>query len=387
MKRSITVLGATGSIGRNTLDVIARHPEHYDVFALTAHHEVDQLARLCAQFHPRYAVIAEDKACYQQLQSKLANVPVEPLLGVEALEQVASDERCDTVVAGIVGIAGLQPCMAAAAAAKTILLANKEALVVAGALFIDTASRAGACIVPMDSEHNAVFQCTQGGRLTAKKISLTASGGPFLRWSADDLMRVTPQQACAHPNWDMGRKISVDSATMMNKGLEVIEAQWLFSLSARQVEIIIHPQSIVHALVELADGSVLTQLAPADMRIPIACALAWPERIHSGAAALDLSTVAKLEFERLDERQFPCVALASQAMASGAAATIALNAANEVAVAAFLNEHLPFTGIAHVIASTLEHTETADINNLDAVFDAHDSACRLAHQRMKKSLQ
>lgn len=387
MKRSITVLGATGSIGRNSLDVIARHPERYDVFALTAHHEVDQLARLCAQFHPRYAVIAEDKTCYQQLQSKLANVPVEALLGVEALEQVASDERCDTVVAGIVGIAGLRPCMAAAAAAKTILLANKEALVVAGALFIDTASRAGACIVPMDSEHNAVFQCTQGGHLSVKKISLTASGGPFLHCSADDLMRVTPQQACAHPNWDMGRKISVDSATMMNKGLEVIEAQWLFSLSARQVEIIIHPQSIVHALVELADGSVLTQLAPADMRIPIACALAWPERIHSGAAALDLSTVAKLEFERLDERQFPCVALASQAMASGAGATIALNAANEVAVAAFLNEHLPFTGIAHVIASTLERTEAADINNLDAVFNAHDNACRLAHQLMKKSLQ
>ena len=303
---------------------------------------------------------------------------------MEALERVASDEACDTVVAGIVGVAGLRPCLAAAAAGKTILLANKEALVVAGPLFIDTARRAAARIVPVDSEHNAVFQCTHGGLSPIQTISLTASGGPFLRWSPAAMAQATPQQACAHPTWKMGKKISVDSATMMNKGLEVIEAQWLFSLDAEQVKIIIHPQSIVHALVELADGSMLAHLAQSDMRVAIAGALAWPERISSGAEPLDLPGLGRLEFEPLDERRFPCVALAAQAMASGGSALIALNAANEAAVDAFLHNRLSFNGIAEVIARTLEKIPATPGDDLDAILALHDAAYAVADGMVKR---
>lgn len=386
MKKSLTVLGATGSIGMNTLDLVARHPERYEVFALTAHHDVDKLARLCTEFSPRYAVVAEDEGRYRWLKDRLQGSAAEPLLGLEALAAVAGDERCDVVVAGIVGIAGLRPTLAAAAAGKTILLANKEALVVAGALLMETARVNGARIIPIDSEHNAVFQCTQGGRLPMQKIFLTASGGPFLNWRKEDLAHATPDQACAHPNWKMGRKISVDSATMINKGLEVIEAQWLFSLTARQVEIVVHPQSIVHALVELRDGSVLAQMAQADMRVPIACALAWPERIDSGAEPLDWSLVSALEFRPLDERQFPCTALARQAMAAGSAAVIVLNAANEVAVDAFLNRRLSFTGIASLIASTLQRAPETAVKDLDAVLSIHDAACSIARQVLQNRL-
>jgi 1-deoxy-D-xylulose-5-phosphate reductoisomerase len=373
----LTVLGATGSIGVSTLDVVARHPERFEVVALTGHRQVDVLAAQCRQFRPAYAVVG-GAADAQRLAGLLkdADVRTEVLHGPEALSHVASLPDVDAVMAAIVGAAGLPPTLAAARAGKRVLLANKEALVMAGAVFMAEVRRAGALLLPIDSEHNAVFQSmphdyagdmAHGG---VRRILLTASGGPFRSTPLEALSRVTPEQAVAHPNWSMGRKISVDSATMMNKGLEVIEAHWLFNAPADRIEVVIHPQSVIHSLVDYEDGSVLAQLGNPDMRTPIANALAWPQRIDSGVAPLDLFAVGQLNFERPDLVRFPCLDLAYRALrAEGNAATV-LNAANEVAVTAFLERRLSYLGIAELIAATLDAVPQAAMPDLGAVLEA-----------------
>ncbi len=374
--KGVTILGATGSIGINTLDVMARHPECYRVVALTANSEVERLYRQCLEFRPAYAVMANETAA-EQLAARLHEVrpEIRVLAGVEGLEEVASLAEVECVMAAIVGAAGLLPTLAAARAGKRILLANKEALVMAGQLFMDEVRRHGAQLLPIDSEHNAIFQCLPAQRRQAlaaggvRRILLTSSGGPFLRRPFKDLAAVTPDQACAHPNWAMGRKISVDSATMMNKGLEVIEACWLFSATPDEVQVVIHPQSVVHSMVEYIDGSVLAQLASPDMRIPIAHALAWPARIESGAERLDLFAVARLDFEPPDLERFPCLAYAYEAARGGGTAAAILNAANEVAVAAFLAEEIPFTDIPRVIAATLAAVPGRTADSLSDILD------------------
>ena len=383
----LTILGATGSIGVSTLDVVARHPERFEVVALSGHRQVEVLAAQCRQFRPAYAVVGSP-ADAGRLAGLLkdAGLATEVLHGAEALVQVASLPGVDAVMAAIVGAAGLPPTLAAARAGKRVLLANKEALVMAGAVFMNEARRAGALLLPIDSEHNAVFQSmpyayagdmTRGG---VRRILLTASGGPFRRTPLDALTRITPEQAVAHPNWVMGRKISVDSATMMNKGLEVIEAHWLFSASADRIEVVIHPQSVIHSLVDYEDGSVLAQLGNPDMRTPIAHALAWPERIESGVAPLDLFAVARLDFERPDLARFPCLDLAYRALRAEGNAAAVLNAANEVAVAAFLERRLPFLGIAGLIEATLDAVPQAVLPDLAAVLEADRQARSAARE-------
>jgi 1-deoxy-D-xylulose-5-phosphate reductoisomerase len=373
----LTVLGATGSIGASTLDVVARHPDRFEVVALTGHNQVELLAAQCRQFRPAYAVVGSAAAA-RQLSGLLkdAGLRTEVLHGADALVQVAGLPEADAVMAAIVGAAGLPPTLAAARAGKRVLLANKEALVMAGAVFMSEVRRAGAVLLPIDSEHNAVFQSmpydysgdmARGG---VRRILLTASGGPFLDATPDALARVTPEQAVAHPNWVMGRKISVDSATMMNKGLEVIEAHWLFNAPAERIEVVIHPQSVIHSLVDYEDGSVLAQLGNPDMRTPIAHALAWPQRIDSGVAQLDLFAVGRLDFERPDLERFPCLDLAYRALRAGGNGAAVLNAANEVAVAAFLDRRLPFLGIARLIAATLDAVPQAALPDLAAVLEA-----------------
>ncbi len=383
-KRRLTVLGASGSIGVSTLDVVARHPERFEVVALSAHTRVEVLARQCLRHRPRYAVVASEPDA-RRLSGELAaaGLSTEVLSGPAALAQVAMLPEVDTVMAAIVGAAGLAPTLAAVRAGKRILLANKEALVMAGALFMAELRRSGATLLPIDSEHNAVFQSLPAdydgsfGRKGVRRILLTASGGPFLKTPLGELAGVTPDQACAHPNWVMGRKISVDSATMMNKGLEVIEAHWLFNAPAANIEVVIHPQSVIHSLVEYADGSVLAQLGNPDMRTPIAHALAYPERIDAGVASLDLFAIAQLNFERPDLSRFPCLALAYQALAAGGSAATTLNAANEVAVAAFLDGRLPYLAIAEIIAAVLDALPGAALADLEAVQGA-DQAARAA---------
>ena len=373
----LTILGATGSIGASTLDVVARHPDRFEVVALTGHSQVDALAAQCRQFQPAYAVVGSATAA-QQLAGMLrdAGVRTEVQYGADALAGVASLPEVDAVMAAIVGAAGLPPTFAAARAGKRVLLANKEALVMAGAVFMAEARRAGALLLPIDSEHNAVFQSmphdyrdnmARGG---VRRILLTASGGPFRTAPLDALTRITPEQAVAHPNWVMGRKISVDSATMMNKGLEVIEAHWLFDAPAEKIEVVIHPQSVIHSLVDYEDGSVLAQLGNPDMRTPIAHAMAWPERIDSGVAPLDLFAVGRLDFERPDPARFPCLDLAYRALRAEGNAAAVLNAANEVAVSAFLERRLPFLGIADLIAATLDAVPQAALTDLAAVLEA-----------------
>ncbi|RZU44838.1 1-deoxy-D-xylulose 5-phosphate reductoisomerase [Fluviicoccus keumensis] len=378
--QGITVLGATGSIGLSTLDVIGRHPDRYEVFALTAHSRIDELAALCDRFNPRYAVVRcpDDIA---RLQARLTTRATEVLAGQDALEAVASHSDCDTVMAAIVGAAGLLPTLAAVRAGKRVLLANKEALVMAGALFMEAVRGHGATLLPIDSEHNAIFQCLPSGmagleRGGVEKILLTASGGPFRTFTPAQLADVTPDQACKHPNWSMGRKISVDSATLMNKGLEFIEACWLFDARPDQIEILVHPQSIIHSLVQYVDGSTLAQLGNPDMRTPIAHALAWPERIAAGVPRLDLTRHA-LDFQAPDEARFPCLRLARQAMSAGGTAPAVLNAANEVAVAAFLEGEIPFTAIPGVIDRVLTQLPMSQAANLDTILDA-DRAAREA---------
>lgn len=382
----VTVLGATGSIGRSTLDVLARHPDRYQVFALSGHQNLELMEQLCRQHRPRYAVMA-DAAQAAQLEKQLRSSETQVLAGVEGLEYVASHQEVQVVMAAIVGAAGLLPALAAVGAGKRVLLANKETLVMAGALFMEEVRRHHAEILPIDSEHNAIFQCLPSGRghqplteLGVEQILLTASGGPFRTWSAERLAGVTPEQACNHPNWSMGRKISVDSATLMNKGLEVIEACWLFDAHPSQVKVVVHPQSIIHSLVSYRDGSMLAQLGNPDMRTPIAHALAWPERMASGVRPLELCEVARLDFEPPDTKRFPCLRLAFEAMEAGGAAPALLNAANEVAVAAFLDGRLDFPGIPRVIAQVLEQMPGCSAQDLDGLLALDAEARALAQQ-------
>lgn len=384
-KKLVTVLGATGSIGVSTLDVVARHPERFGVFALTAHRQVDKLLEQCLVHRPAYAVLdrAEDASRLAGLLRE-AGCATEVLAGADALAQVAAAPEVDLVMAAIVGAAGLVPALAAARAGKRILLANKEALVMSGALFMQEVVANGATLLPIDSEHNAIFQSLpagferglQGSGVT--RVLLTASGGPFRRKPVEELRDVTPEMACAHPNWVMGRKISVDSATMMNKGLEVIEAHWLFGAEAERIEVVIHPQSVIHSMVSYADGSVIAQLGNPDMRTPIAHAMAYPDRVDAGVRPLDLFEIARLDFERPDFERFLCLAHAYRALREGGVAPAVLNASNEVAVASFLDGSLRFDRIAEVIARTLDAVPAAPADSLEAVFEFDRRARELA---------
>jgi 1-deoxy-D-xylulose-5-phosphate reductoisomerase len=385
----ITILGSTGSIGTNTLDVVARHPDKFQVHALTANRQVDLLFRQCREFRPKYAVLLDERAAsLLQQQVREAGLSIEVLSGSAALEQVAVLPEVDTVMAAIVGAAGLQPTLAAARASKKILLANKEILVMAGNVFMEAVRTSSSVLLPIDSEHNAIFQTLPrdyDGNLAGngiRRILLTASGGPFRNTPLSEMHDVTPQQACAHPNWVMGRKISVDSATMMNKGLEVIEAHWLFGASADDIQVVVHPQSVIHSLVEYVDGSVLAQLGNPDMRTPIAYGLAYPERITSGVAALDLFKVAKLDFIAPDFDRFPCLELAYQALRAEGTAPAALNAANEAAVEAFLDGQISFLDIPRVISSVLGALPVNAVTSIDDVLGADAEARRTAKQKI-----
>lgn len=390
--QQITVLGATGSIGLSTLDVIARHPQRYQVFALSGFSRMAELLALCVRHAPRFAVVPEAAAA-GSLQDDLraAGLQTRVLVGEEGLCQVAADPEVDAVMAAIVGAAGLRPTLAAVGAGKKILLANKEALVMSGALFMQAVRKSGSVLLPIDSEHNAIFQCmpTDFSRglssVGVRRILLTASGGPFRQTPLNELRDVSPEQACAHPNWSMGRKISVDSASMMNKGLELIEACWLFDAKPSQVEVVIHPQSVIHSLVDYVDGSVLAQLGNPDMRTPIANALAWPERIDSGVAPLDLFAIARLDFQAPDEQRFPCLRLARQAAEAGNSAPAMLNAANEVAVSAFLERRIRYPEIASIIAEVLSLEPVVAVDELDAVFAADAKARALAEQWLSRN--
>lgn len=378
--QQVTVLGSTGSIGRNTLDVVARHPDRYRVLALTGQTNMALLAEQCDRFQPSYAVVP-DAAAREQLLSRV-RYPVEILMGTDALCEVAAHPSGDMVMVAIVGAAGLHPSLAAARAGKKVLLANKESLVVGGALFMAAVADHGATLLPIDSEHNAIFQCLPHGKpdRTVSSILLTASGGPCRTLSAQALATVTPEQACAHPNWSMGRKISVDSATLMNKGLELIEACWLFDLAPSSIEVVVHPQSVIHSMVRYVDGSVLAQLGAADMRTPIAYGLAWPDRIDAGVQPLDFGALSDLQFEPPDEQRFPCLRLARHAMVAGGTAPAILNAANEVANAAFLDHRVGFTDIARINEAVLDRLASKQVESLDHVMAVDNEARRVAEQ-------
>jgi 1-deoxy-D-xylulose-5-phosphate reductoisomerase len=386
----VTILGATGSIGVSTLDVLARHPEKYSVYALSAHGRVDELAAQCRAVRPARAVVGSPEAA-ARLAVLIADLPTEVSYGEQALCDIASSSGTDTVMAAIVGAAGLAPTLAAARAGKKVLLANKEALVMSGQLFMDAVREHKATLLPIDSEHNAIFQslpshyARQPGTAGVAKIMLTASGGPFLKREVETLEHVTPEEACKHPNWSMGRKISVDSATMMNKGLEVIEAHWLFGAPAELIEVVIHPQSVIHSMVSYVDGSVLAQLGNPDMRTPIAHALAFPERIASGVAQLDLTSMAALEFHAPDMRRFPCLGLAFDALRAGGTAPALLNAANEVAVQAFLDRRIGFRDIDRVVGGVMDANPHGAASSIEAVM-AQDAQARLAAGRIVDTL-
>ena len=382
MTIAVTILGSTGTIGVNTLDVMALHPQRFSVFALSANTNVEGLFAQCQRWTPRFAVMVDERAATDlAARCRVAALDTEVLAGADALALVAAHDEVGYVMAGIVGAAGLLPNLAAARAGKRVMLANKESLVMSGQLFMDAVRENKAELLPIDSEHNAVFQClpSQFGaglpQVGVERILLTASGGPFRCWPLEQLHAVTPAQACKHPNWVMGRKISVDSATMMNKGLEVIEACWLFGTSPAQVEVVIHPQSVVHSMVQYVDGSVLAQLGNPDMRTPIAYALAWPERCTAGVERLDLFSVRHLDFEEPDYDRFPCLRLARDAMSVGGTAPAILNAANEVAVAAFLDQHISFTAIPRLVARALERVTARPALDLDTIL-ADDGAAR-----------
>ena len=385
------MLGATGSIGTSTLDVINQHPDRYQVFALTAHSRINDLQALCLQYRPRFAVV-DEIAHAQRLQGDLraAGVATQVLAGPQGLCEVSAHPDVDAVMAAIVGAAGLESAMAAVRAGKKLLLANKEALVMSGALLMSAVREYGAQLLPIDSEHNAIFQClpcnyAEGLEpVGVRRILLTASGGPFRNSSYAELEQVTPAQACAHPNWSMGQKISVDSATMMNKGLELIEACWLFSARPEQVEVVVHPQSVIHSLVDYVDGSVLAQLGNPDMRTPIAHAMAWPERITSGVAPLDLCALARMDFIAPDLQRFACLRLAIEAAQEGGTAPIVLNAANEIAVAAFLQERIRFTQIPQLIEAVLSLQRVSQVQNLEGVFAADRQAREYANNWLSK---
>ena len=384
--QSITILGSTGSIGVSTLDVIARHPDRYSVYALTAHSKVDALAEQCARFHPQCVVVGSAQAAAAlTVLLKKAGLKTEVSYGPDALCDVASATACDVVMAAIVGAAGLPSALAAAKAGKKILLANKEALVMSGQIFMDAVQESRATLLPIDSEHNAIFQCLplNYARVPVhhgiRKILLTASGGPFLHRSVESLAAVTPEEAVAHPNWSMGKKISVDSATMMNKGLEVIEAHWLFGAAADQIEVVIHPQSVIHSMVSYADGSVLAQLGNPDMRTPIAHALAYPERIESGVEPIDLAKIAELHFHRPNFEQFPCLKLAFDALRVGGSAAALLNAANEIAVEAFLDRKIGFRKINELIATVMAKIPSTAVSDLESLLEQDQRARDLTH--------
>ena len=390
MKR-LTILGATGTIGLNTLDVVARNAHRFEVFALTANTNDQRLAEQCIEWQPRFAVMADAEAARrlrERLRGQCKNTEI--LQGLPGLEQVSGSPDVDFVMAGIVGAAGLLPSLAAARAGKRVLLANKEALVMSGRLFMEAVRDNRAELLPIDSEHNAIFQCMppnhHGGLDAAgiRRILLTASGGPFWQSSPAELAKVTPEQACAHPNWVMGRKISVDSATMMNKGLEVIEACWLFDTTPERLRVVVHPQSIIHSMVEYDDGSVLAQLGNPDMRTPIAHALGWPERMGSGVDGLDLTAIGGLSFEEADMQRFPCLRLGFEAAAAGGAASATLNAANEVAVTSFLDGNIRFTDIAGVLESALEGQPGGEPASLDEVLAIDAAARRRAFEQVAR---
>lgn len=384
----ISVLGSTGSIGISTLDVIAQHPERYRAVGLAANRDVEGLFQQCERFQPTVVAMA-DQASAAELAKRLASIgsSIEVLAGEAGVIAIAELTDAEMVMAAIVGAAGLTPTLAAVRKGKRILLANKESLVVAGDLFMREAKAHKASVLPIDSEHNAVFQCMpqdfeQGlAAKGVKRILLTASGGPFRTWTNDQLQSVTPEQACAHPNWSMGRKISVDSATMMNKGLEVIEARWLFDATPTQIKVVVHPQSVVHSMVQYVDGSVLAQLGNPDMRTPIAHAMAWPERHGSGVASLDLFEVARLDFEEPDTQRFPCLRLAFDAVAAAGVAPAVLNAANEVAVDAFLSKQLAFVRIPEIIETVLSQNLEGDLDSVEGLM-AIDQAARAATEQL-----
>jgi 1-deoxy-D-xylulose-5-phosphate reductoisomerase len=390
MKQRLTVLGSTGSIGTNTLDVVRRHPDRYEVFALSAATQVDLMLAQCAEFQPRFAVMASaEHARFLEEKIKANGLGVQVLQGNAALEMIAEHEEADAVMGAIVGAAGLAPCLAAARAGKRLLLANKEALVVGGALFMETVHKHGCTLLPIDSEHSAIFQCLPEDRATwaqrVDSILLTASGGPFRQRDPASLASITPEQACAHPNFAMGRKISVDSATMMNKALEVIEARWLFDMAPEQIKVVIHPQQIIHSMVQFKDASILAQLGTPDMRVPIACGLAWPERIESGAALLDFAKLSALAFEEADARRFPGLHLSWQALRAAEGTTAVLNAANEVAVEAFLSRRLRFDHIHAVNLYTLERvlpSQTGSLEDLMALDAQARAVAQAAAARM-----
>ena len=388
--QQVTILGATGTIGVNTLDVISQHPHRFEVFALTANQNVDVLFNQCQKFNPRYAVMLEEQAA-DQLSAKLkqAASATEVLSGMAALEFVSAHEKVDAVMAAIVGSAGLKPAIAAAKAGKRILLANKETLVLAGSIFMQAVEEGGATLLPIDSEHNAIFQVMPHEKRASlndsgvKKILLTASGGPFRKSSAEELKLVTVKQALNHPNWVMGPKITIDSATLMNKGLEVIEAHWLFNASAEQIEVVVHPQSVIHSMVEYVDGSVLAQLGNPDMRTPIAYALGYPERLQSGVSSLDLFKIGRLDFEAPDTNKFPCLRLAFDALKVGGNAAAIMNAANEVAVDAFIKEKIGFTDIPALIESVMESSQIKAVNDLEMLI-VSDKEARIAAEAWVK---
>ena len=386
--KCICILGATGSIGVSTLDVVARHPNLYNVVALTANKNIDVLYEQCLAHSPEVVVIVDEQKA-TEFKTKIENSPIANLRilsGANALIEVATLPNVDSVMAAIVGAAGLLPTLAAAEAGKTILLANKEALVMSGDIFMNAVTKSGAQLLPIDSEHNAIFQCMPAAYQTGasakgvRRILLTASGGPFRTMPLDELSQVTPAQAVAHPNWDMGKKISVDSATMMNKGLEMIEACLLFNLKPEQIQVVIHPQSVIHSMVDYVDGTVLAQMGCPDMRIPIAHALAYPERFESGATPLDIFTVKHMDFEPADLERFPCLRLAYEAIQTGGTMPTILNAANEIAVEAFLNEQIRFTDIPVVIEKTMQEIPMQIADSLETILATDTHARTVANQ-------
>ena len=391
--RGVAILGSTGSIGVSTLDVIGRHPDSYRVVALSAHRDVPGMLAQCRVHRPELAAMADPESARALADALHAEgIATEVMAGDAGLEAVATHPAADDLMAAIVGAAGVMPTLAAVRLGRRVLLANKEALVVSGAVFMAAAAESGAEILPIDSEHNAVFQCMPPNfvdgleAVGVEKILLTASGGPFRSFSSAGLRDVTPEQACAHPNWDMGRKISVDSATMMNKGLEVIEARWLFDASPARIQVVVHPQSVIHSMVQYTDGSVLAQLGNPDMRTPIAHALAWPGRHSSGVAALDLFEIARLDFEAPDLQRFPCLRLAFEAVSAGGVAPAVLNAANEVAVERFLDNRIPFTAIPGVIEQVLAQVTEGDATTLDGLMAADRQARLVAEQQIDSGI-
>jgi 1-deoxy-D-xylulose-5-phosphate reductoisomerase len=388
---SVTVLGSTGSIGESTLDVISQHPEKYTIYALTGCRQLEKLAQQSVQFKAKYAVVTDEPSALQ-LTSLIDDLKgtTKVIFGADALSEVAGNNQVDIVMAAIVGAAGLLPTLSAVKAGKRVLLANKESLVMAGSIFMSAVKQYGATLLPIDSEHNAIFQClpynhSHNGKSTVSKLILSASGGPFRTWDIEQIAHATPAQACAHPNWSMGNKISVDSASMMNKGLECIEAMWLFDTSMNDIDVLIHPQSIVHSLVQYIDGSVLAQLGNPDMRTPIAHGLAWPQRLSSGVADLNLSEIAQLTFEQPDLTKFPCLQLAYNAAQTGGDAPAVLNAANEIAVQAFLDKRVSFPAIAQIVEMTLESFDFSEPESLAAVQES-DSLARVSAESVIKRL-